>query len=71
MTAQRIPVQSIEYLTLQEAADRYHVSVMTLRRRIRSGALPAVHAGRRLIRIPAAALEQLFTPVPNSTWWTS
>ena len=55
----------------QEAADRYHVSVMTLRRRIRSGALPAVHAGRRLIRIPAAALEQLFTPVPNSTWWTS
>ena len=71
MTAQRIPVQSIEYLTLQEAAERYHVSVMTLRRRIRSGALPAVHSGARLIRIPAPALEQLFTPVPNATWWAS
>lgn len=71
MTAQRIPLQSVEYLTLQEAADRYHVSVMTLRRRIRSGALPAVHSGSRLIRIPANALEQLFTPVPNATWWAS
>lgn len=27
----------IEYLTMQEAADRYHVSVMTLRRRVRTG----------------------------------
>jgi len=27
----------IEYLTMREAADRYHVSVMTLRRRIRTG----------------------------------
>lgn len=71
MTAQRIPLQSVEYLTLQEAADRYHVSVMTLRRRIRSGALPAVHSGSRLIRIPANALGQLFTPVPNATWWAS
>lgn len=71
MTAQRIPTQNAEYLTLQEAADRYHVSVMTLRRRIRSGALPAVHSGARLIRIPASALEQLFTPVPNATWWAS
>jgi len=71
MTAQRIPSQPVEYLTLQEAAERYHVSVMTLRRRIRSGDLPAVHAGARLIRIPAPALEMLFTPVPNATWWTS
>lgn len=71
MTAQRIPTHSAEYLTLQEAADRYHVSVMTLRRRIRSGALPAVHSGARLIRIPSDALAQLFTPVPNATWWTA
>ena len=71
MTAERITRQPVEYLTLQEAADRYHVSVMTLRRRIRSGALPAVHSGARLIRIPASALEELFTPVPNATWWAS
>ena len=71
MTAERITRQPVEYLTLQEAADRYHVSVMTLRRRIRSGALPAVQAGHRLIRIPTTALEQLFTPAPNATWWAS
>ena len=41
----------VEYLTMREAADRYHVSVMTLRRRIRTGALPAVHCGSKLIRM--------------------
>ncbi len=61
----------VEYLTMREAADRYHVSVMTLRRRIRSGLLPAVHCGSKLIRIPAQALDAIFTPVPNSTSWGS
>ena len=69
MTVHRTVSHPIEYLTLQEAAERYHVSVMTLRRRIRSGALPAVHSGARLIRIPDSALDQLFTPVPNVTCW--
>jgi len=36
----------IEYLTMREAADRYHVSVMTLRRRIRT-------PSRRPLRIQA------------------
>jgi len=54
---------------LREAAERYHVSAMTLRRRIRTGDLPAVHSGSRLIRIPVSALDQLFKPVPNATWW--
>ena len=71
MTTQRTYSHSVEYLTLQEAAERYHVSVGTLRRRIRTGALPAVRSGVRLIRIPADALEHLFKPVPNSTWWAS
>lgn len=57
MTVHRAASRPTEYLTLQEAAERYHVSVMTLRRRIHSGALPAVHSGRRLIRIPDSALE--------------
>ncbi len=68
MSAQRSP-EPIEYLTPREAADRYHVNPMTLRRRIRSGDLPAVRCGTRLIRVPVRALEELFTPVPNSTWW--
>ena len=71
MTTQRAYGHPVEYLTLQEAAERYHVSVMTLRRRIRTGALPAVRSGARLIRIPAEALDAMFTPVPNSTWWAS
>jgi excisionase family DNA binding protein len=56
---------------MREAADRYHVSVMTLRRRIRTGTLPAVHCGSKLIRIPAQALDAIFTPVPNSNSWVS
>ena len=36
----------VEYLTMREAADRYHVSVMTLRRRIRT-------PSRRPLRIQA------------------
>ena len=61
----------VEYLTMREAAHRYHVSVMTLRRRIWTGTLPAVHCGSKLIRIPAQALDALFTPVPNSNSWVS
>ena len=71
MTTQRTYSQPEGYVTLQAAAARYHVSVGTLRRRIRTGALPAVRCGARLIRVPADALERLFTPVPNSTWWGS
>ena len=59
----------VEYLTMREAADRYHVSVMTVRRRIRAGKLPAVQCGSKLIRISAQALDAIFTPVPNSTSW--
>ena len=69
MTTQRAYSHPVQYLTLQEAAERYRVSVMTLRRRIRTGELPAVRSGPRLIRIPAPALDAMFTEVPNSTFW--
>lgn len=55
-----------EYLTLSEAAARYKVSQRTLRRRISTGDLPALHCGRRIIRIPAPALDELFRPIPNT-----
>ena len=55
-----------EYLTLSEAAARYKVSQRTLRRRISTGDLPALHCGRRIIRIPATALDALFRPIPNA-----
>jgi excisionase family DNA binding protein len=71
MITQPTAPDQVEYLTMREAADRYHVSVMTLRRRIQSGKLPAVHCGSKLIRISAQALDAIFTPVPNSTSWVS
>jgi len=55
-----------EYLTLSEAAARYKVSQRTVRRRISTGDLPALHCGRRIIRIPATALDALFRPIPNA-----
>ena len=71
MKTQPAAPDHIEYLTMREAAARYHVSVMTLRRRIRTGTLPAVHCGPKLIRISAQALDALFHPVPNSKSWVS
>lgn len=46
MTVQPATGQPIKNFSLREAADRYHVSAMTLRRRIRTGDLPAVTANR-------------------------
>lgn len=44
-TTERIPT----YLTLQETAERLRVSEFTVRRRIKSGVLPAKRDGRRLL----------------------
>jgi excisionase family DNA binding protein len=65
MTAQPRPAgrPSSEYLTIAEAAARYHVSRDYIRHRIIDGELPAVRAGRRIIRISSSDLKQLFRPV--------
>ncbi len=55
-----------EYLTLKEAAARFKVSEKTLRRRISTGDLRALHNGRRLIRIAESDLETLFQPISNA-----
>lgn len=60
---ERIARQRQEYLSLQEAAIIVHVSVDTLRRRIRSGQLPAVRHGK-LIRVHVEDLHALFRPIP-------
>ena len=52
MTAQPKPAnQPSEYLTIAEAAARYHVSRDYIRHRIIDGSLPAVRSGRRIIRV--------------------
>jgi len=54
-----------EWLSLQQAALAYGVSVDTLRRRIRHGQLPASRFGQRLIRVRAQDLDKLFRPIPT------
>ena len=53
-----------EWLSLQQAAARYGVSVDTLRRRIAEGRLPASRFGVRLIRVRVEDLERLYRPIP-------
>ncbi|MCA0306138.1 MAG: helix-turn-helix domain-containing protein [Actinobacteria bacterium] len=55
-----------EWLSLQQAAAIYGVSVDTLRRRIAQGHLPASRFGRRLIRVRVQDLERLFRPIPTA-----
>lgn len=55
-----------EWLSLQQAAAIYGISVDTLRRRISAGKLPASRFGTRLIRIRVADLEQLSRPVATA-----
>jgi len=52
-----------EWLSLQQAALIYGISVDTLRRRIATGALPASRIGARLIRVRIADLESVRRPV--------
>ena len=54
-----------EWLSLQQAAAIYGVSVDTLRRRIRHGQLPASRFGQRLIRVRTQDLDKLFRPIPT------
>lgn len=54
-----------EWLSLQQAAALYGVSVDTLRRKIRHGQLPASRFGQRLIRVRARDLDRLFRAIPT------
>ncbi len=66
MTAQPKPTnQPLEYLSIAEAAARYHVSRDYIRHRIIDGSLPAIRSGRRIIRVSPLDLERLFRPVQS------
>jgi excisionase family DNA binding protein len=54
-----------EWLSLQQAALIYGVSVDTLRRRIAAGKLPASRFGVRLIRVRIEDLERLYRRIPS------
>ncbi len=57
---------SNDWMSLQQAAAHVGVSVDTLRRRIASGALPAVRVGGRLIRVRAIDVERLLRSIPTA-----
>lgn len=58
--------RSARWLSLQDAADLYSVSVSTIRRRIASGDLPAGRCGRSIIRVKALDVDLLFRTIPNA-----
>ncbi|MFZ1911007.1 MAG: helix-turn-helix domain-containing protein [Propionicimonas sp.] len=67
MAAQPKPEAELpQYLSIAEAAARYHVSRDYIRHRIIDGSLPAVRSGRKIIRISAVELERLFRPVQSA-----
>ncbi len=54
-----------EWLTLRQAAERFHVSVDALRNRKQDGSLPCQRFGPRLILVRIEDLEALFHRVPT------
>lgn len=48
-----------QYISIAQAADRLEVCERTIRRRIADGTLRAKRFGPRLIRIDAAALDEV------------
>ena len=52
-----------EWLSLQQAALIYGVSVDTLQRRIAIGVLPASRLGARIIRVRVADLDSVCRPI--------
>ena len=53
-----------EWLSMQQAATIYGISVDTLRRHISAGRLPASRLGVRLIRVRVEDLDRLFRRIP-------
>lgn len=50
-------------VSLKEAADRLGVAVITARRYVSSGELPAVRVGKKLLKVRPADIEAFMTPV--------
>jgi len=56
------------YLSLEEAAECMSVSVMTIRRWIAAGTLPAYRCGKRVVRIKVEDLESAPWQIPSARW---
>lgn len=56
-------MNSTQYVSIAQAADRLSVSTKSIRRYIARGELPAVKISGHLIRIPVTALDALGRPL--------
>lgn len=54
------------YISQQEAADRWSVSVDTIRRLIAAGRLTGHRLNRRVIRVDVQELDACFRPIPSA-----
>lgn len=54
------------YISLQQMADKYGLSVKSCRRMVATGALPAFRIGERVIRVRERDVEALMQPVPTT-----
>jgi excisionase family DNA binding protein len=54
-----------EWITIHDAAQRKNVSTLTIRRWITAGRIYAERLGPRLIRVDAASLDNLGTPLQH------
>lgn len=69
MRAQEV-IQQLEnggLLTIEEAARLLRVSPVTIWRMVKSGELPAVRVGKKVMRIRKADLAAVITPAPRKT----
>jgi excisionase family DNA binding protein len=55
-----------QYLTKQEVAEYFGVSIRTITNWIRQGILPAQRVGSRFVRIDLDDLKHVITPIPSS-----
>lgn len=55
-----------KYITQVEAAQRWNVSVDTIRRLIANGNITGFRLNRRIIRVDVAEVDACFRPIPSA-----
>lgn len=60
------PDESRRFIRQEAAAERWDVSVDTIRRLIRDGKLPAYRLNGRIIRVRIDDVDRCFKPIPTA-----
>ena len=65
-TTQNETTDAHRYVTQDTAAERWDVSVDTIRRLIRQGKLTGYRLNNRIIRVDLAEVDACFQPIPTT-----